>query len=212
MLSGFFFKRGEHALNSENNRSLSNSLLILLHSAFHNSATFGSSRSPCLGVEMAPESHFIPPCKRFTEPGYSMLHWSSDSAGMLLPMRSSLLHKGAHPTLVSKLFLILRGGLPFCNPYRPGHLPQGHSAWLPPCPGQYMTAFHIPGNGGMCLQERHPQSPLLSLRHHDFQTTTAQSALISPPFHSQYVTPRGNTTPSNPALQGWAELSFQETR
>lgn len=126
---------------------------------------------------------------------------------MLLSMGNSLLHKGAHPTLVIKLFLIVRWGLPSCNP--------SPEAWPYPS-GPLSSHVHtatlrIPGNGGMCPQEGCPQSPLLSLMHHDFQTITAQSAFISLPFHSQYMTPRGNTTPSKLALLGWAELSFRET-
>lgn len=60
-----------------------------------------------------------------------MRGWSSDSTVRLLPTGNSLLGKGAHPTLVSKLFLVLRRNLPSCHlTHRPGPLPQSRPARL----------------------------------------------------------------------------------
>lgn len=84
-----------------------------------------------------------------------MCGWSSDSTVMLLPTGNSLLGKGAHPTLVSKLSLVLRGNLPSCHPtHRPGPLPQSHPARLHSLPhnhpsytwqwGIYSRVFVIP--------------------------------------------------------------------
>lgn len=193
MLSDFFSE--EHALNTENDRLISNSLsMLILHSACNNSATFGSSRSKRLGAELAPESHFIQPPKQCKEPSYHMAGWSSDSTVMLPPMGNSLLHKGAHPTLVSKLFLILRRDLPSYTPtHGTGHLPQIHSAWLHPFAHSlpsYTWQWRVCVPLVFLSKEVRPQSLPLFLRYCDFHSITAQSVFTSPPFHSQYVTPK----------------------
>lgn len=114
-------------------------------------------------------------------------------------MGNSLFHKGAHPTVVSKLLLILRRDQPSCKT-----LPTGLALALRATQHghilSHMATLQTPGNTG-CVpltfssREEHPQLLPLSVRHQDFQTITVQAASISHHFILNMRHPRRNAMP-----------------
>lgn len=141
-----------------------------------------------------------------------MCGWSSDSTVMLLPTGNSLLGKGAHPTLVSKLFLVLRGNLPSCHPtHRPGPLPQSHPTRLHSLPHNHPS---YTWQWDMCslgfVIPRRTSSVASSVLKASWYPSQFRFPLLTSISVSICDTPDERQNTSEPALQGFLELNLQE--
>lgn len=155
--------------------------MLILSSACNSSATFGSSRSLTLRSWTASERHFIPPPKQCREPSYNVVGWSYDSPVKLPPMGKSLLHKGTILLLLANPFW-----------YR-------EESWLP-------ATFPI----GVAISLRSTQHGCL-LFHTASLHIHGNERMFSLGLFVPGGTPKWNTTPSKPALQGSALLSLRES-